>query len=212
MSDKLKAINFDLDTKKLKQFYTPQTGKRYNKAYYDIKAFMKANDFSHRQGSGYISKHRLSNTDIVALVGKMNKSFPWLKHCVKHIDVTVIERQFDLTVILNREDTIKPTKGKNSPTEKLSNKTTIRNTTEEETITISKQKYETLQKNIEHLNDVIDTTNMVFREHPELKEAFKKAKTETLQRKAEREGGTLNNQKTEIKVSEHKPKQHKPKR
>ena len=39
------AINFDLDTKKLKNIYVQQTGKKYNQAYYDIKSFMKKTVF-----------------------------------------------------------------------------------------------------------------------------------------------------------------------
>ena len=41
MSSKRKAINFDLDTKKLKEVYTVQTGKVYTNAYEDLKKFFK---------------------------------------------------------------------------------------------------------------------------------------------------------------------------
>ena len=61
-----KAINFDLDTKVLKEIYCKSKNPlEYLKAYKEIKGFMKENGFSHRQWSGYISKEarcrRISN-------------------------------------------------------------------------------------------------------------------------------------------------------
>lgn len=212
MSDKFKAINFDLDTKKLKQFYTTQTGKPFNQAYRDIKLFMKANDFTHRQGSGYISKHRLSNTDIAALISKMNILFPWLKSCVKRIDVTVIEKQFDLVEMLNWKNDAERTKNQNNPTRKNSINSNSANVSNEQTVTISKKEYETMQKNLKHLNTVVETTNAVFNANLKLKEDFKKAKSDFLQQKtAVKEKGGLNENKSENKISEHKKKPYKPK-
>lgn len=68
-----------------------------------------------------------------------------------------------------------------------------------ETVTISKDEYNNLLKSNAHLNEVIDRTNLVLNEHPELKNEFRKAKAETLQRKAEKEKDGLNekNPKTE---------------
>ncbi len=45
-----KAINFDLDTNKLKKYYP-----RYQQAYSDLLRFFKVNGFLHRQGSGYVT-------------------------------------------------------------------------------------------------------------------------------------------------------------
>ncbi len=57
-----KAINFDLDTNKLKEFYP-----RYQQAYRDLLRFFREKGFSHRQGSGYVSNDKLSSADIVDL-------------------------------------------------------------------------------------------------------------------------------------------------
>lgn len=46
MAKKYKAINFDLDTKKLKDIYSKQTKKAYNTAYSDIESFMLDNQFN----------------------------------------------------------------------------------------------------------------------------------------------------------------------
>ena len=48
-----KAINFDLDTHRLEEWYpTPN----WRNAYMDIRNYMQEHGFEHRQGSGYISK------------------------------------------------------------------------------------------------------------------------------------------------------------
>ena len=81
-----KAINFDLLQAKIKEYYPNSR----TKAYSDIKAFFKKNDFEWRQGSGYISKEPLSNADIYELSDRLHAALPWLKECVKEIDVTNI--------------------------------------------------------------------------------------------------------------------------
>lgn len=74
--------------------------------------------------------------------------------------------------------------------------------------------YNTLFKAAAKQTNTINTVNLVLNEHPKVKEDFIKAKAETLQRKAEKsekEKGGLNDTKSEIKISEHKKKSHKPK-
>ncbi len=90
-----KAINFDLDTNKLKGYYP-----RYQQAYKDLLGFFKAHGFMHRQGSGYVSKEKLSTADIVDLIGMFQKQFAWSGTCVKKIDVTNVGAQYDLTFLL----------------------------------------------------------------------------------------------------------------
>ncbi len=65
-----KAINFDLDTVKLREFYP-----RYQQAYKDLLIFFKKNNFSHRQGSGYLSNEKLSSADIVILLVNCKRYF-----------------------------------------------------------------------------------------------------------------------------------------
>ena len=94
-----KAINFDLDTNKLKKYYP-----RYQQAYSDLLRFYKANGFLHRQGSGYVSKEKVSSADIVDLIGAFQKKFEWSGTCVKKIDVTNVGAQYDLTAFLVPDD------------------------------------------------------------------------------------------------------------
>lgn len=91
-----KAVNFDLDTKKMKVVYP---GKHYRKGYRDIKRFLEANGFKHRQWSGYISDKPLSEIEMAKVAQKINKTFPWLKKCVRRFDVTDIGEQFDMMYI-----------------------------------------------------------------------------------------------------------------
>ena len=91
---KRKSINFDLDTNKLKALGI------YPDAYKQLgKSFMKY-DFEHRQGSGYISKDKLYNADVLYVIKKVVKENAWLKDCAKKIDVTDIGKTFDSTYIL----------------------------------------------------------------------------------------------------------------
>lgn len=92
-----KAINFDLDTKSLKEHYP---GKNYREAYADIKSFMEKEGFEHRQWSGYNSKEKLTMQDIHILTIKLDMTFPWLKKCVNRFDVTDIGEQHDLTHLI----------------------------------------------------------------------------------------------------------------
>ena len=94
-----KAINFDLDTNKLKKYYP-----RYQQAYSDLLRFFKANGFLHRQGSGYVSKEKMTSADIVDLIGAFQKKFAWSGTRVKKIDVTNVGAQYDLTALLTPDE------------------------------------------------------------------------------------------------------------
>ena len=79
-----RAINFDLDTKKIEKYHI----KPYNKAYSEIKLTMTKLDFIHRQGYGYISNKLLENDDVIDIANELANKLPWLSKCLKNIDVT----------------------------------------------------------------------------------------------------------------------------
>ncbi len=87
----LKAINFDLSVHKLEKYFSD-----YRKAYYVLKNFFKRHGFEHHQGSGYVSKEKLAQVDIIDLLDDMITELPWMSDCVTKIDVTNIGRQHDL--------------------------------------------------------------------------------------------------------------------
>ncbi len=98
-----KALNFDLDTHQLKQHYP---GANYRQAYYDLRRFFARYNFSHRQGSGYISDIKLGTADIYDLMDELSHEFPWIGICINKIDVTNIGRQHDLTELLKVTENI----------------------------------------------------------------------------------------------------------
>lgn len=92
-----KAINFDLSTYQLRKLYPKPN---YRKAYDDLKRFFKRHDFSHRQGSGYISNQKLSTADIYDLMDDLVNELSWIGECVNKIDVTNVGQQHDLIELL----------------------------------------------------------------------------------------------------------------
>ena len=95
-----KSIEFDLDTKKLQEFY-----KDYRTAYKDIRAFMTKHGYVHRQGSVYNSNEKLLETDILVLVDEIKEHFTWASTCIKAFDVANIGQQHSmLTQLQSTED------------------------------------------------------------------------------------------------------------
>lgn len=86
-----------MDTHQLEEHYP---GANYRQAYYDLRRFFERNQFSHRQGSGYISNTKLGTADIYDLMDELIQQFPWIGMCVNKIDVTNVGTQHDLTELL----------------------------------------------------------------------------------------------------------------
>ena len=64
----IKAINFDLETKRVKEIFHSNSPYIYLKAYQLVSKFLKSNDFKHRQFSGYISSKKMSDAEILNMV------------------------------------------------------------------------------------------------------------------------------------------------
>lgn len=88
-----KALNFDLDTNALKEYYP----KEFHQAYYDVRKFMESRGFEHRQGSGYISVGQMTDREVVKTIQLLKIKMPWITKCVKKFDVTNVGREYDLT-------------------------------------------------------------------------------------------------------------------
>lgn len=91
---KIKAINFDLDTKLMRQAGV------YPNGYDKVKKAMAKIGFEHRQGSGYVSKSKITSKDVLKAVRRLQKDVPWLQNCVNKFDVTDVGKQDDLTQII----------------------------------------------------------------------------------------------------------------
>jgi virulence-associated protein VapD len=100
---RFKAINFDLDTKKLKEAFGEN---RYRRGYSLIQRFMTKNGFVHHQYSGYISKSAMSYGDIYILVlDTMLTAHAWMIDCVNKFDATNVTSQSDmLNAIQNKTE------------------------------------------------------------------------------------------------------------
>ncbi len=68
-----KAVNFDLDTNALKQFYP--VPKHWGRVYADIKKFMLKEGFKHRQWSGYVSNGNMTSFQMNAKMMKLSQAF-----------------------------------------------------------------------------------------------------------------------------------------
>lgn len=91
-----KAINFDLDTNKLKEVY-PKT---YTNAYYDIRRYLENKGYLHRQGSGYISVNSLNLSEVEQDMINMGNNLSWIKFCIKRIDVTSVGDRYDMVEVI----------------------------------------------------------------------------------------------------------------
>lgn len=94
----VKAINFDLDTKALQQYYPSSN---WRKAYDDIKEFLLANGFKHRQGSGYYSVQKIYKFELAAIIRDLSIQFKWLKQCTKQFDITNIGAQYSALKLIS---------------------------------------------------------------------------------------------------------------
>ncbi len=105
MSECVKEFTFDLDTKELKNIFGE---KSYTKAYNEIfDFFCKEHGFEHRQGSVYCSGRRMSDAEVVDMAHELKHKIPWLKTCLKRMDVADIGNIHELTEVITSDSVIK---------------------------------------------------------------------------------------------------------
>lgn len=90
-----RAINFDLSEELLKLHYP----KSIKNAWKEVGRYLKDNGFKHRQYSGYVSKNKLSDGELLTIVYKMWQELPWLEYCATKFDVTNIGEIYDLLAV-----------------------------------------------------------------------------------------------------------------
>ncbi len=98
-AQRMYAIAFDLDVKLLETHYP---GKTHTQGYHDIRKFLRANGFGHKQGSVYFGNQSVTAVSCVLAVQKMSREFPWINECVKDIRMLRIEENNDLSVALSK--------------------------------------------------------------------------------------------------------------
>ncbi|MDE6884705.1 MAG: hypothetical protein K2P32_02915 [Clostridia bacterium] len=114
---KRKAINFDLDTTKMKSLDV------YPNGYKQIKKTLKDCGFIHRQGSGYVSKNEIIQADVMDTVMTLVDKHSWFVDCVNKLDVTDVGKQYDLIIMVTdfaSDDGKRPKKSSNMKEDNLS--------------------------------------------------------------------------------------------
>lgn len=91
---KRKAINFDLDTNEMKSLGIYPDGYRQLG-----KSFHKWG-FDHRQGSGYVSKNKLSNSEVIDAMLNVTEENLWIARCSKTVDLSDVGPLHDLTALV----------------------------------------------------------------------------------------------------------------
>ncbi|MDR1014778.1 MAG: hypothetical protein LBL86_07360 [Coriobacteriales bacterium] len=95
-----KAVNFDLDTATLRQFFG-ESGRRG--VYARIGRFLKKHGFEHRQGSGYQSVSVMSEAEVNDTIVSLYEALPWMIDAVQKLDVTNIGVNYDMHTIAVRQ-------------------------------------------------------------------------------------------------------------
>lgn len=95
-SNMCKAIEIGLDAKALEKHYCKETGQRREQAYTDIKHFMEANGLADKWGIGYVSAKPEGKAWVAYIVTKLNQQFPWLKKCIKTMNVADVGEHIQL--------------------------------------------------------------------------------------------------------------------
>ena len=60
-------------------------------------------NFEHRQRSVYCSDKKMSRADVIDMTEKLKKDCPWLKTCLRRMDVANIEELHELTDIITKK-------------------------------------------------------------------------------------------------------------
>lgn len=89
-------IAFDLDTNKLKNVYTKETGKTYTSAYKDIEKFMISKGYKHRQGSVYHSIKNKTRLRVVRDIKLFQNENLWFQECINRLDYGELNDVHDL--------------------------------------------------------------------------------------------------------------------
>lgn len=99
-------IAFDLNVKRLKEIYTKSTGKSYTNAYNEIKKFMTARGYEHRQGSVYHSTTQKTRIEVTNDVKLLMDHFGWFSQCVEKMDYANLQQRHDLMCEIKSEITL----------------------------------------------------------------------------------------------------------
>jgi virulence-associated protein VapD len=75
-----KQISFDIDTNVVKAILGEAN---YTRVYMDIRNYMEMNGWIHIEGSVYMSKETVKNSDISFLIDNLEDKYPYISKCVR---------------------------------------------------------------------------------------------------------------------------------
>lgn len=95
-----KEFTFDLNTEEMDKYF----GKpKCTKGYDELERFFTKRNFEHRQGSVYCSKDTMYSHDVIDIVGELIVQCPWLKTCLRRMDVADIGELHELTDLITQD-------------------------------------------------------------------------------------------------------------
>lgn len=84
--------------KELKKYFGANN---YLKGYKELfEFFCKDRNFEHRQGSVYCSKNRMKLLEVTKILDELINNCPWLKNCLRIMDITEIGDVHEVTEII----------------------------------------------------------------------------------------------------------------
>ncbi len=77
--------------------------KKYAKGYEELyEFFCKNRDYEHRQRSVYCSNNRMTNKEVLITIIELTKKCPWLKMCLRRMDITNVGDLHEVTDIISK--------------------------------------------------------------------------------------------------------------
>lgn len=93
-----KEITFDMDTNEMKKEFGVGN---YTKPYRILKRVLQRDfNFEHRQGSVYCSFKVMSTLELCSILIKLKRKCPWLKKCLRRMDVCNVPLLHEVTRIM----------------------------------------------------------------------------------------------------------------
>ena len=86
-------LSFDLDTNKLKEYYT---GNTFNKAYRDIQRYLISEGFSHLKDSDYINEN-IQEFNAHKIIMEFSEENKWFPFCINKLNISPNIEKIDIS-------------------------------------------------------------------------------------------------------------------
>ena len=100
--EKRKQVSFDIDTNVAKKIFGE---KSYTKIYADIRRFMKKWNWKPIEGSVYVSRQPMSNSNVAYMIEIIKEKYPYLDKCVREIHQADVSKVHSLNQYFSYDGT-----------------------------------------------------------------------------------------------------------